>query len=255
MKLLPVIVGLKLGVVLAAAGVWGALELGLDKTYLPSRKLPVDSVPKVPNSSEVKVPEGSVGQNAVPALPGPGAGLSDWHEVRSQIETMRQDVEEKLVRLKMATQAMESIRADANEKLALTRQEKQLLDETLQKEKQVQQERIEQALNFVEKMEPRKAAPVLESMDRDLVVELFKRLKPKTVTKFLEAMNPKKSTEFMEYYTRIRSGREYELLRDLRVCKTTEIPEDAVPLAEQAASKTPSTEAATPEAQDESSGP
>ena len=163
----------------------------------------------------------------IPDLPPSKAGLTELSKARRQLEMMRQDVEEKMVRLKLATETYEISKNDSEEKLKIIKEEKQLLEETLQKEKTVQKERIDEALTFIEKMEPKKAAPVLEQMDRDLVIALFKKLKPKTVTKFLEGMNPKKATEYMEYYTKIRSGREYELLRDLKMCESTDIPEDA----------------------------
>lgn len=252
MKLLPVLIGLKLGLLVAGAGVWAALETGLDKKLLASRGL--ESLPKPKEDASGPQSSGSRSGEAapVPEIPPLGSSLSAYQDVRTELETMRQDVEEKLVRLRVATQGLEAVRAEANEKLALTRQEKQLLDETLQKEKTVKQERIEQALAFIEKMEPRKAAPLLESMDRDLVIELFKRLKPKTVTKFLESMSPRKATEHMEYYTRIRSGREYELLRDLRLCSTSDIPEEqeknTAPPAEKETAETPAEPQTPPEA-------
>ncbi len=155
----------------------------------------------------------------VPKIPEGKAGLSDYTKIRSQLELMRQEVEEKIVRLKLATEAYLDAKKVSEEQLKLIAEEKQLLDETLQKEKTVQKERIDQALTFVEKMEPKKAAPVFEQMDRDLVLQLFQRLKPKTVTKLLESMDPAKATEYMEYYTKIRSGREFELLRDLKMCE------------------------------------
>jgi flagellar motility protein MotE (MotC chaperone) len=162
----------------------------------------------------------------VPKIPDGKAGLADYTRIRAQLELMKQEVEEKIVRLKLATDAYRSAQVASDEKLKIIREEAQLLDETLQKEKEVQKERIEEALVFIEKMEPKKAAPVLESMDRDLVVQLFKKLKPKTVTKFLESMRPAKATEYMEYYTKIRSGREFELLRDLKMCEGAEFADD-----------------------------
>lgn len=162
----------------------------------------------------------------VPKIPDGKAGLADYSRIRSQLELMKQEVEEKIVRLKLATEAYQQAQAESDQKLKIIREEAQLLDETLQKEKVVQKERIEEALAFIEKMEPKKAAPVLESMDRDLVIQLFKNLKAKTVTKFLEAMRPAKATEYMEYYTKIRSGREFELLRDLKMCQGSDFADD-----------------------------
>src|SRR5262249_9403582 len=75
------------------------------------------------------------------------------------------------------------------------------------------------------KMDPRKAAPVFEQLDKDLVVELFKNLSQKQVTKVLEAMNPQKAIELTEYYGRVRSGREYDLLREMNQSLKKELNE------------------------------
>lgn len=182
----------------------------------------VQKAPSLPRSAEFRF----VSLEDVPKIPEGKAGLADYTRIRSQLELMKQEVEEKIVRLKLATQAYRQAQVESEQRIKIIREEAQLLDETLQKEKEVQKERVEEALVFIEKMEPRKAAPVLESMDRDLVVQLFKKLKPKTVTKFLEAMRPAKATEYMEYYTKIRSGREFELLRDLKMCQGSDFADD-----------------------------
>ncbi len=233
MKILPIIIGVKLGLVAAAAGVWAysrwdvGEKLAASGLSMFAAKKPVDAASdKGPNGSgDLKDAKIVLDAQGLPVVPQSGAGLADYTAIRQQLDNMRQDVSEKLVRLKLATEKFDASRKDSDDKLALIKQERQLLEESVQKEKKVQKERVEQALAFIEKMEARKAAPVLEGMDRDLVLELFKRLKPKTVTKFLEAMKPKKATEYMEYYSRIRSGREYELLRDMKVCSTSDIPE------------------------------
>ena len=233
MKILPTIIGVKLGLVAAAAGVWAYTRWDVgDKlaasgfSMFAAKKSVAGASDKGTNGSgDSKDAKIVLDAQGLPVVPQSGAGLADYTVIRQQLDNMRQDVSEKLVRLKLATEKFDASRKDSADKLALIKQERQLLEESVQKEKKVQKERIEQALTFIEKMEARKAAPVLEGMDRDLVLELFKRLKPKTVTKFLEAMKPKKATEYMEYYSRIRSGREYELLRDMKVCSTSDIPE------------------------------
>jgi len=232
-KILPMIIGVKLGLVAAAAGVWAYSRWDVgDKLaasgftmFAAKKPLGGSSDKGTTGSGDLKDGKIVLDAQGLPVVPQSGAGLADYTVIRQQLDTMRQDVSEKLVRLKLATEKFDASRKDSADKLALIKQERQLLEESVQKEKKVQKERVEQALTFIEKMEARKAAPVLEGMDRDLVLELFKRLKPKTVTKFLEAMKPKKATEYMEYYSRIRSGREYELLRDMKVCSTSDIPE------------------------------
>jgi flagellar motility protein MotE (MotC chaperone) len=97
--------------------------------------------------------------------------------------------------------------------------------QTQQKEKQVQQDRLEKLVNFYKKMRPKEAAPVFERMDRDLVVELFNRIPQKQTMNILAKMTPEKSVELSEYFGRIRSAKEYELLKEINTSLLEEFEE------------------------------
>jgi flagellar motility protein MotE (MotC chaperone) len=66
-------------------------------------------------------------------------------------------------------------------------------------------------------MEAKKAAIVFEKIDKDLVVALFNRFPQKQTTQILALMNPDRSVELSEYYGRIKSAKEYELLKEINV--------------------------------------
>lgn len=154
----------------------------------------------------------------LPDVPKGKLTLEDAVQVREELEAIKSDVEDKIKKLQMAKKSYDRAKSDLTEKLNTVEEQNKFLDETLQKEKKVKAERLEEALAFVAKMDSKKAAPILEAMDRDLVLALFRKLPQKQVTKILESVSPKKATEFMEYYTRIRSGREFELMRELGAC-------------------------------------
>lgn len=155
----------------------------------------------------------------IPDIPEKGLSLSKAAELRNQLLILRRDIEQKIERLNTAKQAYDRSKSNVDSQLKRIEEERRLLEETLQKERKAKEERLSEALEFVVKMEPKKAAPLLESMDRDLVMQLLRKLPPRQVSKLLEAVSPKKATEFLEYYTRIRSGREYELFRELGLCQ------------------------------------
>lgn len=154
----------------------------------------------------------------LPDIPDKGLSLSKSAEIRNQLLLIRKDVEQKIEKMSVAKEAYERSKADVEAKLKRIEEERRLLEETLQKEKKAKEERLSETLEILSKMEPKKAAPLFEAMDRDLVMQLIKKLPVRQVTKLLEAVNPKKATEIIEYYTRIRSGREYELLREMGLC-------------------------------------
>ncbi|WGL59456.1 hypothetical protein QEJ31_13075 [Pigmentibacter sp. JX0631] len=143
---------------------------------------------------------------------------SEALKIREELQLIKIDIEQKIVKLEEAKKSYDLAKNDVEVRIKKIEEEKRLLDETLQKEKKLKEDRVKEAVEFVSKMEPRKVAPVLESMDRDLVIALFSRLPSRQVTKLLENTSPAKATQFLEYYTRIRSGREFEMLRELGLC-------------------------------------
>jgi flagellar motility protein MotE (MotC chaperone) len=62
-------------------------------------------------------------------------------------------------------------------------------------------------------------------MHRDLAVGLFKLIEQKQITKILEAMSPAKAVELSEYFSRIRSAREYDVLKDVNQSLKAEFEE------------------------------
>ncbi len=154
----------------------------------------------------------------LPTIPKGELTTSEAIRIRDEFEIMKLDIEQKLVRLEEAKKSYDLARLDVDSRLKKVEEQKRLLDETIQKEKKLKEDRVKEAVEFVSKMEPRKVAPVMDTMDRDLVIVLLSRLPPRQVTKLLENSTPAKATQFLEYYTRIRSGREFEMLRELGLC-------------------------------------
>jgi hypothetical protein len=181
------------------------------KTIEPSKK----------QVGEIVIPKGDV-------------SVVEGNEIRAQLEFLKKDAENRLAAIVEARKGYDNAKTAVEEKLKRIEEERRFLDETLQKEKKVKEERLTETIEFISKMEPRKAAVVLEGMDRDLVIALMKKLPARFVTKALESMSPKKTVEYMEYYTRIRSGREYELMKELGLCKPDNAGEPAVGAAPQA---------------------
>jgi flagellar motility protein MotE (MotC chaperone) len=172
---------------------------------------------KTAAGSESKKESESAG--ALPDIPEKGLTLSKAAELRNQLLLMRREIEQKTEKLNTARRGYDRSKADIENKLRRIEEERKLLEETLQKERKAKEERLSEALEFIVKMDPKKAAPLLEGMDRDLVMQLLRKLPPRQVTRLLESVSPKKATEFLEYYTRIRSGREFELFRELGLCQ------------------------------------
>ncbi len=146
--------------------------------------------------------------------------------IREELELTKKDIEQKLIQLKDAKNSYDKSKSEFEVELKNIQEERKLLDDTLQQEKQIKEERIKSTVEFMIKMDPKKVAFLMENMDRDLVIVLLSKLPQRQVTKILESMLPAKATQYLEYYTRIRSGREFEMLKDLGVCSPRSSNED-----------------------------
>lgn len=180
---------------------------------------------KISDKTSLDSSDKSDKKDGLPEIPKGDISPEDGLKLREELDRARRDIENKLLKLQQSRKTYESLKVEVGEKLKKAEEERRLLEETLQREKKIKEERLTEALEFIAKMEPRKSAAMLEAMDRDLVIHLLRKLPPRQVTKMLENVSAKKATEFMEYYTKIRSGREYELLRELGLC-SAEAPDD-----------------------------
>jgi flagellar motility protein MotE (MotC chaperone) len=151
----------------------------------------------------------------MPELDTRNAEMSTLQKYIEIANLREQKIKERLMLLAKKVENFESLKKDLQEAIKKIDEEKLFFSQSLQKEKEIKEERLNQLILLYEKMEPKKAAPVFEEMDRDLAIALFKKIKDKQVTKIFENMNPQKVNELTEYFGRIRSGSEYQLLQEL----------------------------------------
>jgi flagellar motility protein MotE (MotC chaperone) len=130
-------------------------------------------------------------------------------------ERKERQLKERLDVLKRREDQLKSLEQSIEDKLRKLDEERKYFAQTIQQEKDMKNERVTQLIGMYAKMEPKKAAPVFEKLDKDLVVELFKKLPQKQVTAILEAMSADKSVQISEYYGRVRSAREYDILKEM----------------------------------------
>lgn len=133
----------------------------------------------------------------------------------SMADRKKRQIDERISMLGKRERQLKSLEKSIDEKLKRLDDERKFFSQSLQQEKELQEQRLEKLVQLYDKMEPKKAAPVFEKMDEDLAVAMFKRLRQKQVTLILETMTPEKSVKLSEYFGRIRSGKEYDLLKEM----------------------------------------
>lgn len=138
------------------------------------------------------------------------------------IERKQKQVEDRLSMLSNRENQLKKLENSIDDKLRRLDDERRFFTQTIQQEKVLKGERIDKLVTLYAKMEPKKAAPVFEKLDRDLVVEMFKQLPQKQITLILEGMPPDKSVYLSEYYGRVRSAKEYDLLKEMNTSLRSE---------------------------------
>ncbi|MES2745340.1 MAG: hypothetical protein V4655_07925 [Bdellovibrionota bacterium] len=133
------------------------------------------------------------------------------------LERKQAQVENRIGVLSTREKQLKGLEASVDVKLKKLEEEMAFFQQTIQKEKEIQKDRLDKLVEFYQKMEVKKAAPVFEKLDRDLVVSLFNRIPQKQTTQILSLMNPDKSVELSEYYGRIKSAKEYEMLKEINL--------------------------------------
>lgn len=141
------------------------------------------------------------------------------------LERKQSQVENRMGVLRSREEQLKNLEASVEQKLKKLEEEMAFFQQTIQKEKELQGERLDKLVEFYQKMDAKKAAPVFEKLDKDLVVSLFNRIPKKQTTTILQLMNPDKSVELSEYYGRIRSAKEYEMLKEINTTLQKEFQE------------------------------
>lgn len=131
------------------------------------------------------------------------------------IEKRKSEAIQQLNHLDTREEQIKKLEEMLDKKLKDLEEERRFIMQTIQKEKEIKEDRLKKLIALYEKMEPKKAAPVFEEIDKDLAAALFKRLKKKQVTAIIERMNPEKAVELTEYFGRVKSGAEYDLLKEM----------------------------------------
>jgi flagellar motility protein MotE (MotC chaperone) len=135
----------------------------------------------------------------------------------TMLERKQSQIENRIQILSSREEQLKNLEKSLDEKIKKLEDEMIFFQQTIQKEKQLQADRLDKLVDFYQKMEAKKAAAVFEKLDRDLVVSLFNRFPQKQTTQILALMNPDRSVELSEYYGRIKSAKEYELLKEINV--------------------------------------
>ncbi len=135
----------------------------------------------------------------------------------TMLERKQSQIENRIHILSTREEQLKNLEKSVDEKIKKLEDEMIFFQQTIQKEKQLQGERLDKLVEFYQKMEAKKAAAVFEKLDKDLVVSLFNRFPQKQTTQILALMNPDRSVELSEYYGRIKTAKEYELLKEINV--------------------------------------
>ncbi len=153
----------------------------------------------------------------LPKISTEGMDKDEMGRYFTMLERKQSQIENRIHILGTREEQLKGLEKSVDEKIKKLEDEMMFFQQTIQKEKQLQGERLDKLVEFYQKMEAKKAAAVFEKLDKDLVVSLFNRFPQKQTTQILALMNADRSVELSEYYGRIKSAKEYELLKEINV--------------------------------------
>ncbi len=130
-------------------------------------------------------------------------------------EQKQRQVQERVAILERREKYLKELEELVEGKVRSLENERLMFQQSLQREKDVSDERLAGLVEYYKKMEAKKAAPVFEKLDQDLVVKLFNKFPQKQVTQILMGMSVENAAKLTEYYGRVRSGKEYEMLKEM----------------------------------------
>ncbi len=129
----------------------------------------------------------------------------------------KQDALRKIESLQKKEESLKKLEASLDKKIGQLDEERKFFAAAIQKEQALKKDRLARLVELYDKMEPKKAAAMFESLTPDLAVSLLKSLRQRQLTAILEKMAPDKATKLTEYFSRIKSGAEYDLLKEMNV--------------------------------------
>lgn len=194
---------------------FGEKNINAANTDLPEQETATKDSPQTTDSDQGSRKSYLEGLLNLPPLNVETAKRDEIGRFLAIAERTKQQAEDRISVLKQRALQLSQLEQKIDTMLKSFDEERKFFSKTLQKEKTLKDERLQNLVNFYGKMEPKKAAPVIEQLDKDLVVALFKKLKQKQVTQILELMAPEKSVAISEYYARIGSAKEYNLLKEM----------------------------------------
>jgi flagellar motility protein MotE (MotC chaperone) len=151
----------------------------------------------------------------LPKLSSKQAKKDELGKYLDMAERKERQVDERTTQLSKKEDQLKILEKSIDDKLEKIDEERRFIAKTLQQEKDLKGERIDKIATLFEKMEPKKAAAAFEKLDKDLMVAMIKKLKQKQVTTIMENMSPEKSVELTEYFARVKSAKEYDILKEL----------------------------------------
>lgn len=197
---------------------WGQTEKKADET-IAAAPAPVTPVASAEDTEAVEKKRRSFLDDLLnlPKINTEGMDKDEVGRYFTMLERKQSQVENRIHILSSREEQLKNLEKSVDDKIKKLEDEMVYFQQTIQKEKQLQGERLDKLVEFYQKMEAKKAAAVFEKLDKDLVVSLFNRFPQKQTTQILALMNPDRSVELSEYYGRIKSAKEYELLKEINV--------------------------------------
>ncbi len=117
------------------------------------------------------------------------------------LQKEKQKIEKREKKLDMKEIELKTLAQEVDKKLQEIKTQRKFLEELLATRDEIQQKKIRSLSKIFEKMEPTKAAAILDSLDDDLAIGILEGMKSKSAGKLLSQLEEEKAARLSVYFT------------------------------------------------------
>jgi flagellar motility protein MotE (MotC chaperone) len=133
----------------------------------------------------------------------PEKGIESVEERRLllSLQKEKQKIEEREKKLNMKEFELKTLAQEVDKKLQEIKIQRKFLEELLATRDEVQQKKIRSLSKIFEKMDPVKAAAILDDLEDDLAIGVLEGMKSKSAGKLLSQLDQEKAARLSVYFT------------------------------------------------------
>lgn len=137
---------------------------------------------------------------AAKSLAGKGIESVEERRLLLSLQKEKEKIEEREKKLDMKEIELKTLTQEVDKKLEEIKKQRKFLEELLGERDEVRKKKIRALSKIFEKMDPEKAAPILNTLEDDLAIGVLEGMKSKSAGKLLSRLETEKAARLSVYF-------------------------------------------------------